>query len=287
MALQDKITQIWVKISGKRINPDDFKWLIGPIGNTDIIKDKFIFELAEKENLEIQKNLPNSGLLKKMEQIGISDQDKNRLNDKVADFYENTSNYDFEVWSEWKGIFKPFGKLLYLLFSKRLQQLNLPLNSIDTAKGLKSEIIKLKDKQTKEIKWTIWYRIIKSTNDVIYSGIYTTCKNPNYETPLLKVVFPLPNGNASVVMTQKVEKDGSLLLCSDGKKFGDNGFYFTLTNKKGEYWARFVKSMHEWIRVYEDEENVLRADHNLNFYGIRFLNLHYRMNKKNHYKSDI
>lgn len=191
MAIQDKITQIWIKTTGTRINQNDFAWLIGPIGNTDIIKDKFIFELAEKENLEIQKDLPNSGLLEKMEEIGISDLDKNRLNDKVADFYENTSNYDFEVWSEWKGIFKPFGNLLYVIFSKRLQQLNLPQNSIDTAKGLKSEIIKLKDNKTKKTKWTIWYRIIKSTNDVIYSGIYTTCKNPNYEKPLLKVVFPL------------------------------------------------------------------------------------------------
>ncbi len=280
MAIQDKITQTWVKATGKRINPDELEWLIGPIGNTDIIKNKFIFELAEKENLTIQKNLPNSGLLDKMEQIGISDQDQYPLNKKVADFYENTSDYDFEVWSAWKGIFKPFGKLLYLIFSKRLQQLNLPLNSIDTAKGLKSEIIKLTNKETKQTKWTIWYRIIKSTNDVIYSGIYTTCRNPNYDKPLLKVVFPLPNGNASVVMTKKVEKDGSLLLCSDGKKFGDNGFYFTLTNGKGKYWARFVKSMHEWIRVYEDEENVLRADHNLNFYGMKFLNLHYKMNKK-------
>ena len=175
MAIQDIITQIWVKTTGKRINPNDFEWLIGPIGNTDIIKDKFIFELAEKENLEIKKNLPNFGLLEKIEEIGISDQEKSRLNNKVADFYENTSNYDFEIWSEWKGLFKPFGKLLSLIFSKRLQQLNLPLNSIDTAKGLKSEIIKLKDKETKETKWTIWYRIIKSTNDVIYSGIYTTC----------------------------------------------------------------------------------------------------------------
>ncbi len=270
MAIQDIITQIWVKATGKRIDPDKFEWLIGPIGNTDMIKDKFIFELAKTENLEIQENLPNSGLLEQMEQIGISDLDKNSLNDKVADFYENTSNYDFEVWSEWKSIFKPFGRLLHLIFSKRLQQLNLPLNSIDTARGLKSEIIKLKNKQTNETKWTIWYRIIKSTNDVIYSGIYTTCKNPNYENPLLKVVFPLPNGNASVVMTKKIEKDGSLLLCSDGKKFGDNGFYLTLTNGKGKYWARFVKSMHEWIRVYEDEENVLRADHHLNFYGMRF-----------------
>ncbi len=59
-------------------------------------------------------------------------------------------------------------------------------------------------------------------------------------------------------MTKKIEKDGSLLLCSDGKKFGDNGFYFTLTNGKGVYWARFVSSMHEWIRVYEDEEDAFQ-----------------------------
>ena len=150
MAIQDNITQIWVKFSGRKINPNDFEWLIGPVGNTDLIKDKFIFELAEEDHLEIQKNLPNSGLLEKMEQIGISDNDKYQLNDKVADFYENTSNYDFEVWSEWKGVFKPFGKLLYLIFSKRLQQLNLPLNSIDTAKGVVSEIIKLKNKKLKK-----------------------------------------------------------------------------------------------------------------------------------------
>ena len=222
----------------------------------------------------------NQSLLDRMEDLGINGSEKALLNSKVLDFYENTSNYDFEVWSEWKGIFKPFGKLLHVIFSKRLQQLNLPLSSIDTAKGLKSEIIKLKTKDTKETKWTIWYRKIKSTNNVIYSGVYTTCKNPRYEKPLLKVVFPLPNGNASVVMTKKIEKNGSLLLCSDGKKFGDNGFYFTLTDHKGKYWARFVRSMHEWIRVYEDEEGILRADHNLNFYGTRFLDLHYKMNTK-------
>jgi hypothetical protein len=280
MAIQDKITQLWVKVTGKKIDPKEFEWLIGPVGGDEIIKDSFINELASEENLEVQRNIPNTGLLERIEQIGILDEEKEKLNSKVVDFYENTSNYDFEAWSEWKGVFKPFGKLLSIFFSKRLQQLNLPLNSIETAKGLKSEIIKLKSKESKENKWTIWYRIIKSTNDVIYSGIYTTCNNPNYKRPLLKVVFPLPNGNASVIMTKKVNKDGSLVLCSDGKRFGDNGFYFTLTNGKGKYWAKFVRSMHEWIKVYEDEENVLRADHNLNFYGIRFLDLHYRMNKK-------
>lgn len=280
MALQDKITQIWVKITGKEINPTHDQWLMGPIGDEDVIKDKFFIKLAENQNLEIHKDKQDFGLLEKIEDFGITGYEKEILNKKVADFYVNTSNYDFEVWSEWTGIFKPFGKLLRIIFSKRLQQLNLPLDSLETAKGLKSQIIKLKHPENQSTKWTIWYRTIKSSNNVIYSGVYTTCNNPNYSVPLLKVVFPLPNGNASVIMKKTIEPDGSLLLSSDGKKFGDNGFYFTLTDHKGRYWARFVKSMHEWIRVYEDEENVLRADHILNFYGMRFLSLHYRMNKK-------
>lgn len=103
---------------------------------------------------------------------------------------------------------------------------------------------------------------------------------------MLKVIFPLPNGNASVVMTKKVLSDGSLLLSSDGENFGDNGFYFTLTDHKGNYWAKFVKSMHEWIKVYVDDEDILRADHNLKFYGIPFLNLHYKMTKKEYLKRE-
>jgi hypothetical protein len=42
------------------------------------------------------------------------------LNDKIVDFYEKTSNYNFEVWSEWCGFFRPFGWLLSIVFSKRL-----------------------------------------------------------------------------------------------------------------------------------------------------------------------
>ena len=41
-----------------------------------------------------------------------------------------------------------------------------------------------------------------------------------------------------------------------------------------------LRAMHEWIRVYVDDEMILRADHNLDFYGFRFLTLHYKMKKK-------
>lgn len=276
--IQDKITQYWVKTTGRKINPETEEWLIGPIGDEDIIGDKFIQKLVNEENLKYSSNIANAGLLESISDLDFSLDELDLLNEQVIDFYENTSNYDFEIWSEWKSFFKPFGKALSTIFSKRLQQLNLPLNSLDSSKGIKSEIIKLSNQE--KAKWTIWYRKLKSSNDVIYAGIYTTAFVPKYNKSLLKVIFPLPNGNASVVMTKKVLEDGSLMLSSDGNKFGDNGFYFTLTDHKGNYWAKFVKSMHEWIKVYVDDENILRADHNLKFYGIPFLNLHYKMTKR-------
>ncbi len=276
--LIDKTTQLWVKLTGRKINPEKYAWLIGPIGDPDKIGDAFISRLANEQHLEVVFNELNSGLLEDIQELHFTEAELKLLQPEIADFYEHTSTYDFEFWSEWMGLFRPFGGLLSVLFSKRLQQLNLPLSPLDSAKGINSQIIKLK-KDNKSI-WTIWYRTLKSNNRVIYSGVYTTCSPSHYPTPLLKVVFPLPNGNASVMMTRKVEEDGSLLLSSDGERFGEHGFYFYLTDKKGTHWAKYVSAMHEWIRVYVDEEKVLRADHNLNFYGIRFLNLHYKMTKK-------
>jgi len=278
--LQDWITQLWVKLTGRKFDPKVDFWLTGPIGDTDLIKDKFISNLAQAENLSIFTNPNDSGLLETFDELQLTIEEKELLNPKVIDFYERTSNYDFEIWSEWCGVFRPFGWMLAVIFSRRLQQLNLPLSSMDSAKGIRSEIIKLRDKVDNRSKWTVWYRILKSTRNVIYSGVYTTTILPNFSGKFLKVVFPLPNGNAMVIMRREILSDGSLKLCSDGRKFGDNGFYFTLTNHKGKYWTRFVKSMHEWITVYVDEENVLRADHNLKFYGMPFLNLHYKMTEK-------
>lgn len=278
--LQDWITQVWVKLTGRRYNPEFDNWLVGPTGDNEIIKDKFIHDLAIKENLEIQENPVDSGLLESFDDLKLTIKEKELLNPKIIDFYQSTSKYNFEIWSEWCGFYKPFGWLLSIIFSKRLQQLNLPLSSLQSSKGIRSNIIKLIDKRTKLPKWTVWYRILKSTNDVIYSGVYTTCEVPNFNGKFLKVIFPLPNGNAIVIMRREILINGSLRLCSDGKKFGDNGFYFTLTNHNGKYWSRFVKSMHEWITVYVDDENILRADHNLKFYGMPFLNLHYKMIEK-------
>lgn len=95
----------------------------------------------------------------------------------------------------------------------------------------------------------------------------------------VRVVFPLPNGNAIVVMKPVVHADGSLVLVSEGDAFGAPGFYFTVTAGRGEVWARHVRGMRETIRVYPAGGEV-RADHMLTLWKLTFLQLHYRMRRR-------
>jgi len=96
----------------------------------------------------------------------------------------------------------------------------------------------------------------------------------------VKVVFPLPNGSAIVIMRPESDPDGSLIVRSAGARFGDPGFYFFVEQEPGRGWARYVRTLQESIRVYADGAGTLRADHDLRIWATRFLRLHYRMRRR-------
>lgn len=60
--LQDYLSQRWVMAFGRRVNPADIGWLIGPFGDVDIIADHFIDRLARDENLTVERNVESGGL---------------------------------------------------------------------------------------------------------------------------------------------------------------------------------------------------------------------------------
>ena len=205
---QDWFTQQWVILTGQRINPINENWLSGPFGELNGIGEEFINQLAEKENLFIQRNLKSKGLLTSINELNLSDVEIKNLSQKVIDFYEKTSNYELVFDVRWNPFFKLFGYAVNRMFSKRINQLNIPLQNNNQAK-LSSEIIQLIDKITNEIKYTIWLRKVENTGQVIYSGIYGTCKLPSNQT-CIKAIFPLPKGNATVIMKPSVGKNNEL-----------------------------------------------------------------------------
>jgi hypothetical protein len=273
--LLDWTTQRWVQLTGQRIRLRNAPWLAGPVGNTRKIGCEFFHALADKEGLQVRRG-SGSGILPHLALLNTSGLDAAKIDVRVRAFYERTAAYELDAWSEWYGLFRPFGRLLACLFSRRLQQLNVPLSPLDTSRGLTSEVIQLVEPSTNEIRYTAWVRAMVGTGDVLYAGAYGLCRIPGHPGPCVKVVFPLPNGNAIVIMRPSVDEAGSLSLTSAGHRFGDPGFYFTVQAASGEVWARHLPQMREHIHVSPAADG-LRADHILTLWNLTFLRLHYRM----------
>ena len=127
-----------------RVEPGEIDWLMGPFGHVDVIGDRFIQRLAAAEGLTIERRAGSAGLLPSVDAFGLDPDARARLRPEIAAFYERTADYHLEVWTEWNPLFCPFGGLLHWLYSRRLEQLNMPLSPLETARGISSEIIRLR-----------------------------------------------------------------------------------------------------------------------------------------------
>jgi hypothetical protein len=272
----DWTTQRWVQVTGKRIRLADQEWLGGPTGRPQGIGAGFFDKVAANTGLHIRRDGDPRGLIPDFSMLAADDFDPARVHQRVRAFYEQTSLYEMDVWSEWRGLFRPFGWLLALLFSRRLQQLNVPLSPLDTSLGITSEIVQLVQPNNGEVAYTAWIRQLVGSGNVLYAAAYSLCAIPGRAGLCVKVVFPLPNGNGIVLMRPQAHDDGSFSVISSGDSFGDPGFYFTVQAKLGYVWARYLRSLRETITVYEANESV-RADHRLTLWGAQFLRLHYRL----------
>ncbi len=272
--LADWVTQRWVQFTGRSVDVGEEDWLDGPTGNTNKIGEFYFKDFLATNGQK------NSGLIKNFDILRSAVFSPESVAPEIIDFYENTSLYDLDVWSQWCGIFKPFGWLLSVIFSRRLQQMNMPISSLDTSKGMTSDVLPLVDRNGDRIG-TGWLRKLISTGEIIYVGIYSHCTAPKFPGVCMKIIFPLPNGSATVVMKPEAQQDGSLLLASVGSRFGEPGFYLIVRKKKGkESWIKYVSNLKETIHVYVDNANELRADHVLKLFSATFLRLHYRMRRR-------
>jgi hypothetical protein len=140
-------------------------------------------------------------------------------------------------------------------------------------------VLQFRDIESGELRHTAWFRRLQGSGNVLYAGFYSITHLPECPDPMVKVVFPLPNGNAIVLMRTECRPDHSFVVTSAGEKFGDAGFYFTVDAGNGSIWTRHVRSLQESIHVFPSEAGVVRANHILHLWGFTFLKLHYRMRK--------
>lgn len=268
------LINLWVSISGKKCSFDQYPWLDGPMGEELLIGDEFYANYAAKSNYEIE-NDRNGGLVENfMNAIPDSDPNKNKLLSEISDFYEHTAAYKLEVWSQWYAPYDWFARVLIKSLSQKMNQLNIPLDPLETCRGMSNQVIHLRNKVSGKLEYTCWLRKSILTGKVVYSGFYSSILIN--AKPFIKVVFPLPNGNATVLLRVEVQADGSVKLISDGKGIGDAGYYRVQGFDAHSVKVKYVP-LKEIIHVFRDEFGVLRTDHIFKFLRSKMLHLHYKI----------
>lgn len=269
-----------VRLTGRRIRKSEAPWLDCVLGKPGVIGTGVYQRIAEEERLEISQP-PDAGLIPSFESLRGPSFDPERVDPRIRHFYEHTALYKLEVWSEVYFAGKFVLWLLVEFISRRMDQLNFPISSLEVAKGMTSEIVQLREPASERLAYTGWLRRFRATGKVIYAGLYSVSQVPGEANPCVKVTFPC-YGSSSVYLRPCTYADGTFGLVSTGAAFGRSGFY-RIVESGAEHWrVRNFKTLHEIFHVYADEDGFLRTDHEITFVGLTILRLHYKMTLAHH-----
>ena len=273
----EQVIYAFIRVFGRKVSLEEMPWLAGPMGEA-YIGDSPYAAVAEAEGLELERHATQGGLIPDFGKLGHGGFDPESIHPEIRDFYENTAEFRMDVWAQ---TYWPASWALWLLvttISRKVNQLNFPVDALETAAGMSSEILLLKYPDGR-LKYTGWHRKIAATERVLYTGFYMIEQIPGHAGAVVKVVFPMPDGNATVLLRPESGPAGEFILDSKGSGMGDAGFY-RLQRFGNTLRAWRIRSLNERFRIYVDADQVMRCDHSVRFLGLPVLKLHYRIERE-------
>jgi hypothetical protein len=266
----------WVRITGRRVAKQSALWLDCPMGPPGRIGAEFYDHLVKRDGLRVAA-VPDAGLLPSFAALRGPGFDPDAIHPTIRDFYEHTARYHLDAWSEASVQTRFFLWVLTRFVSRRMDQLNFPVSSLQLGGGLTSTVLPMVDGATGEHRYTGWLRRFAATNQVIYTGLYSVGRPPGSAGPCVKVSFPLPYGSSTVFFRPEAQPDGSYRIVAKGNRFGETGFYRMVVSDADHWKVRYLRTLHEEFHLYLDADGVLRTDHTVRFLGLTVFRMHYKM----------
>ena len=273
----DRLTQRWVQATGRPVDLAELAWLDGPWGGVSAVGSGWVSREADR----LGASLRSDGVQGLFADMSVLDGDGFRsaeLRSEVVDFYEQTSSYTMTVTSQWSRLARPFGWIIARVFSRRLDQLNLPTGRDGAAEVMDSRILSATSEDGRRVG-AAWLRSMRRDGETAYGGWYSVANLPGRRQPHVRVVFPLPNGHLAVLLRPEVAPNGGLRLLSPLGGFGDPGAYLVVRaplQEKG--WARRIP-LAEQFDVFVDPKAQLRTVHGLWLSRRPVVRLDYRLER--------
>jgi hypothetical protein len=271
----DRFARLAWRSIGRPIDiSSEHRWLDGPSNPAGGFGDEWLraYEIAGR----VQPRRPTDGLLEDMAVLDGDEFDSALVDPTVRHFYEHTASWGIQAWSQWNPAFAWCGELVARLWSRRIQQLAIPVQPMAVSFGMSSVVQTITDDTDRRVG-AAWVRELNSDGSKVYSGFYRAGHVPKSSQPRVHITFPLESGSAQVFLTPCNDPDGSFWLRSGADGFGGDGFYTVL--RVGEQWYAAKAPFRETFHVYRDEQGLLRTDHWVNLGRWQLFWLHYKLER--------
>ncbi|MCO8269864.1 hypothetical protein M1L60_04565 [Actinoplanes sp. TRM 88003] len=266
-----------VDLLAERLRAEELPFVVPLEARTNYVGTGYVRELADVLGGRYQPDAPDVGIVASLDDLAGPQFDPAGVDPLVREFYEHTTRFRLDIVPEWRLWVRP-GYLLYRnLVARPLGQANLPMNQRETLRGVRSRIDTITPAGTDLIGVRGWIRSYADTDEPIYIGIYTTYRHDG--RGFVSVGFPVPQTSFTATLLPLPRPGGGLVLTSRSD-LSHPGHYLTYIDPKTrELTTLAVPGFAEQLDVHTDNGQ-LRAEHAFSLYGLPFLVLHYKINRK-------
>jgi hypothetical protein len=264
-----------VSLLADRVPPQDLPFVVPRAARTNYVGTGYLRDLADQIGGTYAADVPDIGIVASLDVLAGPDLDPAEVHPLVREFYEHTTRFRLDIDPQWRTWIRPAYLLYRTAVARPLGQANVPMNQRDIERGVRSRIDTITQSGGDPIRG--WIRSFADTDDPIYVGIYTTYRDA--DRGYVSVGFPVPQGSFTATLLPKSRSGGGLVLTSSSDLPHPGHYLTAIDPETGELTALAVHGFAERLDVFV-RDGQLRAEHAFSMFGIPFLVLHYRMQRK-------
>ncbi len=263
-----------LQVTAEGVPWEEARYVVPYEAHSAFIGPDYMQTLAQETGGHFARNRDGIGLVETIDDLRGPYFDPARIDPRIRDFYEHTSNYKLVIVPQWQPVMRPFYRLFKQSIAQQIGQANLPFDIEEAQRGIVSRIDTI-DYETDSHVETLrgWIRMFEATGEAIYVGIYTVLR---YEDiGYISVGFPLPESNFTATLLPYNHDGGHLLLTTRDTGLHFPGHYISdIDNDTGALTTLKLPTFGEEIEVYL-KDGQLKTDHRFYIGGFRFLTLFY------------
>jgi len=264
-----------VSIVGEAVPAADLEFVVPFATHARYVGVDYLKEYADLTGAEFVRSPADVGIVADFDDLRGPQFEPDRVHPLIREFYEHTSRFHLSIIPEWRPWMKPPYLLYRQTIARPLGQANVPFDVEEVQLGVRSWIDTIDVDRSGRIDFRAWVRAYEATNEPLYVGIYTVLRRD--DIGYVSVGFPLPEGNFTATLLPHANRGNGLLLKSD-TSLGYPGHYLSAVESDESVTTLRLSNFAEEIDVFVESEE-LKTDHRFYLSGVRFLTLHYEIER--------